>query len=228
MLTPADELVRVLPEAAAHPAVLSAMAQHGTIVELAGGSQVIGRGHPCRQMVLLLDGRVRVFSRSSAGREMTVYRLHPGDACVLTTCCVLRETPFPAETIVEESARALVAPAAIFRRWFADEGFWRDFVIDLLAERLEEALRLVDEVVFQRTDARLAHHLLRHVHAASGEVHATQESLAREIGTAREVVGRILERMVTLGIVSKSRGVIEVVDAERLRQMADADAPALR
>lgn len=201
----------------------SQLADGAQTVRLAAGTTIFNEGNPCTSLAFLVKGSVRVCKRSPNGRQVTLYRVHPGEACVLTTCCVLRQSAFPADAFTEGEIEALVVSADAFRTWFESEPFWRRFVIELVSDRIGQLLGLVDAVVFKRTDVRLAQYLLTHARVDSGSVELTHEAAAAEIGTAREVVSRILERFASVGVVQTQRGRVEILDMQRLGEIADPD-----
>jgi len=184
------------------------------------GTPVFTEGDACAHLAFLLGGCVRVFKQSGPTREVTLYRVLPGEACVLTTCSVLRQSEFPAVAIVEETVDALVVPAPVFRRWFDLEASWRSFVLNLFADRLEHMLGLVDSVVFRRTDARISRVLLARLDVDDGVTEITHEQLAQEVGTAREVVSRILEKFAANGVIATERGRVRILDTEHLSKIA--------
>ena len=223
------ELCRFFAELAAdahaRPRIVEMLANQAQPIQLAPSTTIFHEGSECSAIAFLVRGIVRVFKCSPNGRKVTLYRVHPGEACILTTCSVLREAVFPANAVAEDEIEALAVPAATFRDWYAREPFWRQFVIELVADRLEQLLGLIDAVVFRRTDARLAQYLLTHACAESGRVALTHETAADEIGTAREVVTRILDRFASLGIIRTQRGAVEILNAGQLGDIADPDAP---
>jgi len=200
------------------------LSQHGEPLEAPPGTEIFREGSDCPSIAFVLSGQVRVFKRSPAGREVTLYRVHPGEACILTTCCVLRDAAFPANAVVDETISALCIRAGTFRDWFASESSWRSFVVNLFSDRLEQVLGLVDAIAFQRTDARLARFLIAHADFATGTAEFTHETAAREIGAARETVSRILDRFASNGLVETERGLVRVLDPDKLASIAASES----
>lgn len=192
----------------------------GEYAKLVAGQTIESRGVPCRSVAILASGSLRVVADSGGRRELTLYRVWPGEACVLSVCAVLRETAFSAAAIVEEDADAWVIGASTFRGWFAHDDTWRDYVVDLLADRLEFVVRRAGEALFDRVDTRIARYLLRHADATSGTVRVTHGAIAREIGTSREVVTRVFDRLRNVGLIATSPGRTTLVDLEGLRSIA--------
>ena len=175
-------------------------------------------------LMFLVSGVLRVSQLSESGREIVLYRVEAGQSCVLTTACILAEEAYNAEGIAETDIEAVLLPKNAFDTLVAEEASFRNFVFAAYSRRLVDLLRVVDDVAFGRIDVRLAGRLL----ALAGDqntVHATHQNLASELGTAREVVSRVLQDFQKRGLVSLSRGTIALSDRAGLRKIAD-DAPA--
>ncbi|WP_457652765.1 Crp/Fnr family transcriptional regulator [Rhodocaloribacter sp.] len=176
-------------------------------------------GDRCRHLPLVLSGSARVYKSGDQGREITLYRLETGESCILTASCILTEHPFPAFAVAESEVTAALIPAVAFRRWLDEHDAWRQYVFDLLWQRLADVITVVEAVTFRRMDARIATYL---VEAASGgtDVRTTHEAIADELGTAREVVSRNLKEFEREGLLKLSRGTIHLTNPEGLRKKA--------
>jgi len=176
---------------------------------------VFHTGAPCRNYLLVIDGSVRVRQIAANGREIVLYRVGPGESCVLTTSCLLASSSYAAEGITEGEVDAVAIPAPEFHRAVAESPGFRQFVFDSFGQRLADLMALVEEVAFGRLEARLAQRLLRF--AGDGSVvEATHPELATEIGSAREVVSRQLKTFEQRGWVTLQRGRVEIQDREAL------------
>jgi CRP/FNR family transcriptional regulator len=164
-------------------------------------------------MAFPITGAVRVYIVSREGREITLYRIKPGGSCVLTASCILGGAGFPALAEVEKEVLAWVVPAAVFREWVARSEFWRHYVFQLLGDRLAAVLARLEETSFERVDLRLARLLL----ASDDEWMGTHQRLAVEVGTAREVISRILERWRSTGWIETKRGRIKILNRAALQ-----------
>jgi len=189
--------------------------------QLPDGRQVLTPGQVCTGMAFVVGGRVRVYLLSSEGREVTLYRVQDGHGCVLTASCILGGTPFPASAVVEQAVQGYAVSAADFRDWVTRHGFWREYIFRLIGQRLASVLARLDDAMFQRFDTRLAR-LLLPLAGAGGEVRLTHEQIAREMGSAREVVSRTLNRWRGEGIVGLGRGLIRVESRAALERLAAA------
>lgn len=204
---------------ATRDAVWLETARRMSLVTLPAGARVFRPGDPCRHFLMLLEGAVRVQVVSEGGREIVLYRIGPGETCILTTACLFAGEPYPAEGVTETDVRAAALPLALFHETLAGSDGFRRFVFASFGERVAALLLLVQEVAFGRMDVRLAQRLLR-LGGADGALAATHQQLAAELGSAREVVSRLLKEFERHGWVRLSRGQIELLDREGLNRLA--------
>ena len=188
------------------------------VIKYRKDQQVFGPDNIPDSLLLLQTGRLRVSQSSDAGREIVLYRVEAGESCVLTTACMLSEEAYNAEGIAETEITAITLPKSSFDKLAAEEDSFRSFVFSAYSKRLIDLLRVVDDVAFGRMDVRLAERLLA-LGEGRVEISATHQALANELGTAREVVSRILNDFQKRGIISQTRGRITLenkVDLEKL------------
>ena len=183
------------------------------------GRDVFVQGDRIEAIPLLVSGVVRVYQIGESGREVTLYRFHPGESCVLTANAILTRQTFPAIATVEREAEAILIPAEIFRDWVQRHDLWRDFFFDLVSQRLASVMSLVDEVAFRRLDVRVAALLLERA-ASQNPIRITHQEIAAELGSSREVISRILEDLADRGLVRPERGSISIEDPAGLRHLA--------
>jgi CRP/FNR family transcriptional regulator len=181
---------------------------------------IFAEGDQAHAIALLLSGRVRVYKIGETGREITLYRFGSGESCVLTANAILSHQTFPALATVESDVEAIMIPADIFRDWIDRFEPWRNFVFDLLAQRLANMLVVVDEVTFRRMDARLATLLLRRSQIQN-PITATHQELASELGSSREVISRLLADFADEDLIKMMRGRIEIIDRQALGVRAE-------
>jgi CRP/FNR family transcriptional regulator, anaerobic regulatory protein len=212
-----NHLVRVLPILAhADADLLREFKQKAFYAHIPEGHDVFVEGDRADAIALLISGIVRVYKIGETGREITLYRFGDGESCILTANAILSERNFPAIATVEKEANAIMIPAETFRDWVSRFDLWREFVFDLLSARLSSVMEIVEEVAFQRMDERVATFLLERT-GLSDSIRITHQSIAAELGSSREVISRILEDFSHLGIISVTRGTINVLDKEALK-----------
>ena len=186
--------------------------QHAaTFARIPAGQDVFLEGDRVEGIALLISGVVRVYKIGGTGREITLYRFGLGQSCILSANAILNQNTFPAIATVEQDAEAVIIPSATFRDWVRRYDLWREFVFDLLSQRLSSLMTIVDEVAFQRMDARLAS-FLRTRSRVQNPMRITHQEIASELGTSREVISRLLEDLSARGLVRSARGEIEVLD----------------
>lgn len=180
------------------------------IVRVPAGTQVFEPGQSADKLLLLLVGTVRVQQRSETGREVFLYRVHAGESCVLTTACMLAFEDYSADGIAETDVTAVAIPRVTFDALVGRSPVFREFVFAAYSRRITDLFTLIDDIVFQRMDVRLASRLLE-LADADGVVHATHAVLGSELGTAREVVSRTLSEFQRRGWVQQSRGEVRIL-----------------
>lgn len=174
------------------------------------------QGDACSNYLLILAGQVKVMTRAENGREIVLYRLGPGDSCILTTSCLFGNRSYPAEGVTESEVTALAIPAARFHEAVNQAPAFREFVFRGFSSHLTGLIELVQEVAFGRLDTRLAQHLLQ-LSGTAPVLTTTHQQLATELGSAREVVSRQLKEFESRGWIRMQRGSIEFRDKNALR-----------
>jgi CRP/FNR family transcriptional regulator len=216
-----DRILQVLPFLkGADAGLMREFRQVAFFTRIPKGRDVFLEGDHIDSIALLISGVVRVFKIGEMGREITLYRFGNGESCILTANAILNQKTFPAVAVVESEAEAVMIPADTFRDWVRRYDLWREFVFDLLSQRLSSVMSILDEVVFRRMDARIAALLLNRA-LPSGRIQITHQEIAAELGSSREVVSRILEGFASAGLISSSRGQVEIVDKDGLQARAE-------
>lgn len=179
------------------------------------GTVLFDEQQTCGGYPLVLRGCVRVLKTSAQGRELPLYRVAPGETCVISSSCLLSDRPYPARGVAEGETALVLLSRGAFEGALAEEPF-RRVVFALFAERLVTLMTLVEAVAFRRLDQRLAALLL----ARGPVLRTTHQQLADELGSVREIVSRILKGFADAGWVRGGRERVEVLDAEALRELA--------
>lgn len=192
---------------------------HAHQVTLPPETTVFSKGSTCENYLLLAEGRVKVVLFTDSGREALLYRVLPGETCVLTTSCMLSHNRYNAEGITETQVSALLVSHQYFNRALDRSSAFRQFVFTDLGNRFADVIAHMERIKFTSIEQRLAEALLRHVDAKQ-QVHVTHQILANEIGSAREVVSRHLKRMENDGLLELHRGFSQLKDPQRLRALS--------
>jgi len=205
--------------AGASCATLEHIAEVGIFRRVPAGTVMFSEHSPCAGFPLVLSGSVRVLQRYPNGRELQLYRVKPGESCLLSGSCLLAHTEYAASGIAETAVELLVVPPAEFNALVATDETFRSHVFTLFSERLAGLMQVVEAIAYQKLDQRLAA-LLVNRDAESGEIRATHQALADELGSVREIVSRLLRSFEDRGWVDLGRERIRVVDRAALAGLA--------
>ena len=189
----------------------------GREVILRPGTTVFRQGDECSSFTIVLSGSVRVFGRSSRGKEVLLYRVTPGEACVLTTSCLLGGNVYPADAVAESEVRAQVLTRQRFEALLDESPDFRRFVFRHFSQRLRDLVVRIESLLLEPIEMRLLSYLTDQV-GGDGYVRATQQQMAEEVGTAREVVSRHLTILQQQGLINVSRGRVQLLDLDTLRE----------
>lgn len=161
----------------------------------------------CKSMVFVIKGGMRVCLLSDEGREITLYRVPENDCCVTTASCVIHQITFETVVSASEETSLLIIPSAVCSYLSNSNIFFRAFMFETETRRFSQVIWVMQEMLFKRFDQRLASYLISE-HEKSGErnLKLTQEEIARDVNSAREVVARMLRHFVSEGLVEVSRG----------------------
>ena len=219
-MDPSDLRTRLL---ALYPALASLprdlvdrLLAEGSIQNVPAGTVMFDEHQPCRAFPMLLEGSVRVTKQAPNGRELQLYRVVPGEACILSSSCMLGHRPYSARGVTESPTVLLALSGPLFDRLIAEYPAFRAYVFGLFAERISDLMQLVEAVAFQRLDQRLAALLL----GKGRVVRTTHQQLADELGSVREIVTRLLRGFSDQGLVARSREQIEILNPQGLRAIA--------
>lgn len=191
-------------------------------VSLPAGFHPFQEGSGCPGVAFVGAGDIRVFKVSREGREITLYHVGQGETCLLTLNAAMGNSSYPASAVVEAPVEAVAVPVDSFRAWVRRDDSMRVFVFEQMAHRISHLMALIHDVVFQRLDRRLADYLLsRQVEPGTDTVlDVTHNAIAAELGSAREVISRVLKELEREGAVELGRGHIEIVDRGLLERLA--------
>lgn len=175
----------------------------------------------CIGVLLIKTGQLRVYTLSEDGRDITLYRLFPGDVGILSASCALRAVTFEVFMDAEEDTEVLRTSSTIFEQLTAQNIYVKCFGYELASARLSEMLWTMQQILFMSADRRLARFLLREAEQRkSDELKLTHEQIARYMGSAREVVSRLLKYFTQEQIVQSSRGSLRLLDKKKLEELA--------
>lgn len=201
------------------PGLREALETRSRILNLPAGSRIFGPSQAPENFLLLLEGSIRVQQVSENGREIVLYRVSAGESCALTTACLMSYEDYLAEAIAETDIRAVAVQRTTFDDLIARSAEFRRFVFTAFSVRVTNLFQLIDDIVFARLDIRLAERLIA-LAGDSDRVSVTQQQLASELGTAREVISRLLNEFQRRGWLTISRGSLVLTDRQALAALA--------
>lgn len=179
------------------------------------GSLLFDDRQACEGFPFVVEGSVRVIKSAPNGRELPLYRVAPGETCIISSSCLLGKEDYNARGVTETQTELVLLARPAFDALLAEPVF-RNFVFHLFAERIADLMQLIEEVAFKRLDQRLASLLL----GKGRLVHVTHQQLADELGSVREFVSRMLKGFAAQGLVRLAREQIEILDPAGLRRIA--------
>ena len=194
---------------------LAALGPAAGPLHVPAGAVLFAEHDPCQGFPLVLQGEVRVSRHSGDGRSLELYRVVPGELCLVSSACLFRRQPLSAQGVTTQPTTLLLIAPPVFSQWLETPGF-RNEVLGLFAERLADLTGLIDAVAFQRLDQRLAAALL----GRGQDLALTHQALADELGTVREIVSRLLRRFEREGWVQLAREHIHIRNSAALRAVA--------
>ena len=196
------------------------VARNGLVKVLDTGATLYHEGDASAYLPLIVAGELAVTKIAETGREITLYRVGVGQSCILSMLGILNHATFPATAEVSAGGDVILVPAARVRELVDRFPAWRQFVFSLYHNRLTSLITLVEEVVFQKLDVRLAALLLRHTKPESSTLAWTHQQIAVELGSSREVVSRVLKEWQGRSVLELSRGEVSVADRDALEKIA--------
>ncbi len=187
------------------------------------GSILFRDGDACNGYVLVVSGAIRVQKIDPQGHEIVLYRVEEGQSCMLTTTCLLAKQNYPAEGIAETDVDLILLPLDAFDTALSESPGFRHFVMANIGTRISDLMLLLEDVAFGRKDVRLAAFLLKHAGKNGDILKLTHRQLAVELGTAREVVSRLIKDFERKGLVRLARNKITILEPDRIRVIANRD-----
>ncbi|MCC6233906.1 MAG: Crp/Fnr family transcriptional regulator [Verrucomicrobiales bacterium] len=208
------EFIRQLPASERERAAGAAQ-----LAKLANRAHFYRQGQTIDQLGLVATGSIRVFRIGENGREITLYHVNAGETCLVNLLSVLLARDACASAQAEGTVTAALLPGDMVRTWVRSSETFRRYAFDNMGHRLIDVMTLVEEVAFRKMDRRLAEHLHRRG-AADPRIVTTHEEIAAELGTAREVVSRLLNTFAQQGAIALARGCIRVKRPDTLLAIA--------
>jgi len=186
-------------------------------------SAVVAKGDAVSGAYFVLSGRLRVFTLTPGGKEATLYRIDPGETCVLALNSLFNDLLYPAWVVAEQPTELAVAPGPLYRALFRSEPAIQDLTVQSLSVVVLRLMTELEDVHSHRVDQRLASFLLNNA-TADGVLRTTQQAMAGQIGTSREMVARVMGDFVRRSWVESGRGRVRICAPHALAALLDQDA----
>ncbi len=186
-------------------------------ISLSANTTVFQSGDTCGAFLMITSGQLRVDITTKSGQELLLYRMQENDTCIITTSVLLNHEQYFARAITETSVTAIAIPADDFHKALSLSHDFSRYILDGYAQRIGALITLLDKIASKDINYELSYLLLEHANSEH-IVTLTQKDIAREIGTAREVISRKLSKLEEQGIVKTSRGKISITNRAQLQK----------
>ena len=176
----------------------------------------------CTGFLLVRSGQLRAYTLSEEGREVTVYRLFDHDCCLFSAACIMSSLQFEVIIETEKDSDIFIIPPSVYQKLMNESLPVSQYTNDLMASRFSEVMWLMEQIMWKSFDKRLAAFLLEETAVeGSNSLKITHEKIANHMGTAREVVTRMLRYFQSEGMVKLTRGTVDIVNVQKLKKLAD-------
>ena len=186
------------------------------------GTVVHNGAMECTGFLLVRSGQLRAYTLSEEGREVTIYRLFAHDCCLFSAACIMSSLQFEVIIETEKDSEIFIIPPSVYQKLMNESLPVSKYTNDLMASRFSDIMWLMEQIMWKSFDKRLAAFLLEEAQLDdTNSLKLTHERIANHMGTAREVVTRMLRYFQSEGLVQLSRGTIEITDAAGLEALQD-------
>lgn len=179
-----------------------------------------GKSEDCTGAIVVKSGCLRAYLLSEDGKEVTLYRLYPGDMCMLSASCILESITFDVFVDAQEDSTCYIIGAKAFKELSERNIYVENFALKKVVDRFSDVMWIMQQILFMSFDKRLAVFLYDEMKKTGDtSIHLTQEQIAKYIGSAREVVSRMLKYFKSEGIAEAVRGGVNILDKDKLRKL---------
>jgi len=205
------------------PTEQAQLAKHARLHTFEKDTLIHNGANDCLGLLLIRSGQLRAFITSEEGREITIYRLFDRDMCLFSASCMMNSIQFDVSITAEKDSEVWIIPTEVYKRMMEQSAIIANYTNQLMATKFTDVMWLIEQIMWKSMDSRLAAFLIEESTLADSQVlHITHEKIASHMGTAREVVTRMLKYFQSEEIVTLTRGTIEILDLDRLDDIANA------
>ena len=195
------------------PKLLDRLLEKGQFLNFESGKTLMEPGQFIKAVPLVLEGSIKIMRVDEDGKELFLYYLEPGETCALSLTCCSASKPSEIKAVIEEKATLLFIPIQVHEQLTDEFKQWKDFVSTTYQHRFQEMLTVLDAVAFKRMDERLMNYIVTKMkQLKTNELHTTHQEVANELGTAREVISRLLKQLEKKKWIELGRNVIYIRD----------------
>ena len=207
-----DILRKALPNLT-DPKLLERLMEKGQFLAFEPGKTLMEPGQFVRAVPLVLEGSIKIMRMDEEGKELFLYYLEAGETCALSLTCCAAARPSEIKAVVEEKVTVLFVPIQVHEQLTDEFKQWKDFVSSTYQHRFQEMLTVLDAIAFKRMDERLMNYIVTKMkQLKTNELHTTHQEVANELGTAREVISRLLKQLEKKKWIELGRNVIYIRD----------------
>jgi len=207
-----DILRQALPNLT-DPKLVDRLLEKGQFLTFESGKTLMEPGQFIKAVPLVLEGSIKIMRVDEDGKELFLYYLEPGETCALSLTCCSASKPSEIKAVIEEKATLLFIPIQVHEQLTDEFKQWKDFVSTTYQHRFQEMLTVLDAVAFKRMDERLMNYIVTKMkQLKTNELHTTHQEVANELGTAREVISRLLKQLEKKKWIELGRNVIYIRD----------------
>ena len=207
-----EDLKKSLPNLT-DPKLLERLLEKGQLASFEPGKTLMEPGQFVKAVPLVLDGSIKIMRMDEDGKELFLYYLEAGETCALSLTCCSASRPSEIKAVVEEKVSVLFVPVQVHEQLVDEFKQWKDFVSSTYQHRFHEMLVVLDAIAFKRMDERLMSYIVTKMkQLKTNELHTTHQEVANELGTAREVISRLLKQLEKKKWIELGRNVIYIRD----------------
>ena len=196
------------------------LASYSYVMKYPKGKSIYRSNSECLGLVLVEEGQLRAYITSNDGKEITLYRLLSLDMCILSASCMIKNLNFDINIEVEKDCKVYIIPSSFFNNLNEKNLLVKNFTLELVSARFSEVMWVFDQYVFGSAAKRLANFLINQSNLeGTNTLNFTHEFIANDLGTAREVITRLLKHFSTDGLVTLNRGNITIENRDELEKL---------
>ncbi|WP_017734015.1 Crp/Fnr family transcriptional regulator [Nafulsella turpanensis] len=195
------------------PLLLKELEKHGTIQVIEAGKTIIEPGQYIKMVPVVMEGTIKVMRTNEEGHDLFLYYIESGETCAVSLTCCSAMNPSEVKAVAEEKTKILAIPARKHEEWTNEFRQWKDFVAQTYQKRFQSMFEAIDDIAFKKMDERLLKYLVvKSKQAKSNKLSLTHQEVARELGTSREVISRLLKQLENRKLVELGRNIVYVRD----------------